>query len=314
MNPTFQARIRRFFAPLIALALLGTVVQANAGTIVRVSTSIGDYSIELLDDIAPVTVQNFLGYVNRNDYNGTYLHRVVDDFVVQGGAYRFQEFFGPVDIPVQSAIPNEFSASNLRGTVAMAKIDGQPDSATNQWFVNLVDNVELDTVNGGFTVFGNVLGAGMTILDGIDDLPTINLEGPKAISAPFITPQFSSGLEFVYMTVEVTQRFSEAPHVYETESGLLITSVNVNNGEELLAINFNTVASEPEVVIQANLESLIRRRDSYTGIATYSTTDNRLRIPTLEVNQNGSVFVLNNVVFALTDPALSRFTLESYDQ
>ena len=169
------------------------------------------------------------------------------------------------------------------------------------------------TTNGGFTVFGNVLGAGMTILDGIDDLPTVSL-GPKAVEAPFITPQFSNGLEFVYMTVEVTQRFSEAPHVYETESGLLITSVNVNNGEELLAINFSTVASEPEVVIQANLESLIRRRDSYTGIATYSTTDNRLRIPSLEVNQNGSVFVLNNVVFALTDPALSRFTLESYDQ
>ncbi len=308
-----QIRVRRFFVSLIAIVLLEGAVHADAGTIVRVSTSIGDYSIELLDDIAPVTVQNFLGYVNRNNYNGTYLHRVVDDFVVQGGAYRFQESFGPVDIPVQTTIPNEFNVSNIRGTVAMAKLDGQPDSASNQWFVNLADNVQLDTTNGGFTVFGNVLGAGMTILDGIDDLPTINL-GPKATDAPFITPQFSNGLEFVYMTVEVVQRFSEAPHVYEAQSGLLITSVSVNEGEELVAINFNTVASEPEVVIQANLESLIRRRDSYIGIATYSASDNRLRIPSLEVNQNGSVSVLNNVVFVLTDSDLSRFTLESYDQ
>ena len=59
-------------------------VPAVAGTIVRVSTSIGDFSIDLLDDTAPITVQNFLNYVNRNDYNGTYIHRAIDDFVVQG--------------------------------------------------------------------------------------------------------------------------------------------------------------------------------------------------------------------------------------
>lgn len=305
-------RFSRLFAPLLGL-LLFVSSQSNAGTIVRVSTSIGDFSIELLDDIAPVTVQNFLGYVNRNEYNGTYFHRVVDDFVVQGGAYRFQEFVGPIDIPVGPTIPNEFNVSNLRGTVAMAKIDGQEDSATNQWFVNLVDNVALDTTNGGFSVFGNVLGNGMTILEGIDDLPIINL-GLKALSAPFITPEFNSGVDFVYMTIEVVNRFSEAPHVYETQSGLLITSVSVNGGTDLISLNFNTVASETDVILQANMESIIRRRDSYTGIATYSTNDNRLRIPSLEVNQDGAVSVLTNVVFVLSDPALSQFTLESYDQ
>lgn len=313
MHTSFKLRISEFVASLFVLILLGVSTQSYAGTIVRVSTSIGDYSIELLDELTPITVQNFLGYVNRNDFNGTYLHRVVDDFVVQGGGYRFQEFFGPVDVPQQATIPNEFSASNLRGTVAMAKIDGQPDSASNQWFVNLFDNVSLDTTNGGFTVFGNVLGNGMTILDAIDDLPTVNL-GTKAPSTPFRTPEFSNGLDFVYMNVEVVDRFSEAPHVYETRSGLMITSVSVNGGDELISINFNTVASETDVVIQANLESLIPRRDSYTGIATYSTADNRLRIPSLEVNQEGSVFILSNVVFVLSDPALSQFTLESYEE
>ncbi|MCG8414173.1 MAG: peptidylprolyl isomerase, partial [Pseudomonadales bacterium] len=287
--------------------------QAVAGTIVRVSTSIGDYSIELLDEVAPLTVQNFLGYVNRNDYNQTYLHRVVDDFVVQGGAYRFQAFEGPIDIFVGPPVPNEFSASNLRGTVAMAKIDGQPDSATNQWFVNLTDNTSLDSTNGGFTVFGNVLGAGMTILDGIDDLPTITL-GSKAPSTPYITPEFNDGRDFIYMNVEVVERFSEAPHVYETNSGLMITTVSVDGDSELIGLNFNTVASDPEVILQANVNSIIPKRDSFTGIATYSTTDNRLRIPSLEVNQNGSVQLLSNVVFVLSDPVLSHFTLESYDQ
>lgn len=287
---------------------------AAAGTIVRVSTSIGDYSIELLDEITPVTVQNFLGYVNRNDYNQTYLHRVVDDFVVQGGAYRFQAFEGPIDIFQGPTIPNEFSGvSNLRGTVAMAKIDGQPDSATNQWFVNLTDNSSLDSSNGGFTVFGNVLGAGMTILDGIDDLPTIAL-GSKAPSAPYITPVFNDGRDFIYMNIEVVERFSEAPHVYETNSGLMITTVDVDNGSELIGLNFNTIASDPEVILQANVNTIIPKRDTFPGIATYSTADNRLRIPSLEVNQNGSVQLLNNVVFVLSDPLLSYFTLESYDQ
>ena len=82
------------------MGLLGWVVilafsaSGQAGTIVRVSTSVGDYSIELLDESAPATVQNFLNYVRRGDYNATYLHRVPDDFVVQGGAYRFQPYVG----------------------------------------------------------------------------------------------------------------------------------------------------------------------------------------------------------------------------
>lgn len=312
MLACIKAKIRTYLVTLlwITLAASGT---ATAGTIVRVSTTIGDYSIELLDETAPLTVQNFLNYVNRNDYNGIYLHRVVDNFVVQGGAFRFQLFEGPVEIQQDPPVPNEFGASNLRGTVAMAKIEGQPDSATNQWFVNLNDNVNLDSNNGGFTVFGNVIGNGMIILDAIDELPKVSL-GARASDAPFFTPEFNNGLDFVYMNVEVVERFSEAPHVYETNSGLLITSVSVDGGNELVSLNFNTVSAEPEVVIQANAHSIIPRKETFPDIASYSTSDKRLRIPSLEVNQNGSVFLLSNVVFVLSDAASSQFTLESYEQ
>lgn len=299
---------------LIFSLILGAVSsQARAGTIVRVSTTLGDYSIELLDDVAPITVQNFLNYVNRDDYNGTYLHRVVNNFVVQGGAYRFELFTGPVDIRQDAPIPNEFNVSNTRGTVAMAKFAGFPDSATNQWFVNLSDNTSLDETDGGFTVFGNVIGNGMIILDAIDALPFVSL-GAKASEAPYWTPEFNNGLDFVYMNVEVVDRFSEAPHVFETNRGKLITSVNVNNGEETISLNFNAVPGPGDLVIQADIKSVIPRRDSFEGIATYSTSDNRLRIPTLEVNQNGSVFLVHNVVFVLSNPELSQFTLESYEQ
>ncbi len=303
---------RAFIAAFVVLTTIASA-PAAAGTLVRVSTTIGDYTIELLDESAPQTVQNFLNYVNRNDYNGTYLHRVVDDFVVQGGAYGFQLFYGPVDVPVDPQVPNEPGASNVRGTVAMAKLDGQPDSATNQWFVNLSDNTSLDTTNGGFTVFGTVLGNGMIILDAIDDLPAVSL-GYKASSAPYWTESFNNGLDFVYMNAEVVERFSEAPHVYETNTGKLITTVSVDGGSELISLNFDTIASDPEVVLQANTKSIIPRKETFPDIATYSTSDNRLRIPSLEVNQNGNAFLLNNVVFVLSNTELSQFTLESYEQ
>lgn len=288
--------------------------SAMAGTIVRISTSIGDFSIELLDDIAPITVQNFLNYVNRNDYNGTYIHRAVNNFVVQGGGYRFRLFEGPIDVPSDPPIQNEFGTSNTRGTVAMAKIEGDPNSATNQWFVNVADNsASLDTSNGGFTVFGNVLGEGMVTVDAIDALPFVEL-GVKASNAPYITPTYEDPRDFVYINAEVTKRFSAAPHVFESATGLLITSVSIDSGSDLISLNFNVSASSPNVVIRANAESVIPRKETFDGIAEYSTVDGRLRIPALEVNLNGAVSVVTNVVFVLTDAATASFTLESFDQ
>ncbi len=285
------------------------VVQA--GTIVRVSTSVGDYSIELLDEIAPTTVQNFLNYVNRNDYNGTYLHRVENNFVVQGGGYRFQLFVGPIDVPSDPPIVNEFNVSNTRGTVAMAKLEGNPDSATNQWFVNLADNsANLDVSNSGFTVFGTVLGDGMAVLDAIDALPTVNL-GVKASNAPYVTESYNNPLDFVYQNVEVVKRFSSALHVFESETGLLIAAVEVDD-TDIIHLNFNIVPSESDVIIQANPESVIPRLET-DGLATYSSSDQRFRIPALEVNLGGSVSEIQNVVFVLSDAEKLQFTLESWE-
>ena len=286
---------------------------AQAGTIVRVSTTIGDFSIELLDEIAPITVQNFLNYVNRNDYNGTYFHRVVDDFVAQGGAYRFELYVGPIDVPTDPPIKNEFGLSNTRGTVAMARISGEPNSATNQWFVNLSDNADLDVIDGGFTVFGNVLGEGMTIVDAIDNQPTIDL-GVKASDAPYVTSAYADPMDFLYMNVEVVERLSGAPHVLETNSGLLITSVDIDNGSDLISLNFNAIQPSENFIIQANLESIIPRRGPVEGVASFSSVDKRLRIPSLEVNVNGDVVVVQNVVFVLTNTSPVQFTLESFQQ
>lgn len=301
--------------PFVGLLIgLSVVPSAFAGTIVRVGTSMGDYSIELLDDIAPATVQNFLNYVNRNDYDSTYLHRVEDNFAAQGGGFRFELFVGPVPVVADPPVVNEFNVSNTRGTVAMAKLGDDPNSATTQWFVNLADNsANLDTQNGGFTVFGNVLGEGMEVLDAIDALPFVS-PGSNTPRAPYITETYSNPLDFVYINAEVVGRFSGAPHVYEVVTGMLITTVNVDNGAALVGLNFSTITAADQVIIQANPLSIIPKRDSFEGIASYSTADGRLSIPALEVFDGNQVSVLNDVVFVLTDPATNQFTLESFGQ
>ena len=303
---TKSASLCLFLALFISFA-------CEAGTIVRVSTSIGDFSIELFNDSAPVTVRNFLKYVERNAYNGTYFHRVIDDFVAQGGAYRFQPYVGPIDVPTDPPIMNELNVSNSRGTIAMAKLDGDPDSATNQWFVNIADNVNLDTLNGGFTVLGVVLGDGMTIVDAIDNQPTVNL-GYKAESAPYVKTAYTDPTDFVYMNVEVVTRYSGAPHVFETNPGLLITSVDIDNGADLLSMNFSVIQSEEDLVIQVNSDSVMRRRGPVEGVASFNSTNGEFRIPLLEVNSGNEVLVARNVIFKLTNTSPVEFTLESFEQ
>jgi peptidyl-prolyl cis-trans isomerase A (cyclophilin A) len=297
---------------VLLLAFVGFTNQAKAGTLVRIGTSVGNYTIELFDDVAPATVQNFLGYVNRGDYDGTYIHRSELLFVVQGGGYRFQSFVGPIDVPPKAPVVNEFNVSNRRGTVAMAKIEGFPDSATTQWFINVADNSSsLDAQNGGFTAFGTVLGEGMAVVDRINQLPIVSL-GIKASSAPYITPVYNSPSEFVYINAAVVDRFSAALHVYEQARGLLMISVNVNGDEELLGLNLKQSSGGNNPTFQVIRNSVIKLRDRYNEMATYSSTNNLLTIPELEVNIGGSAIVVRNVVLRLTDINNLLFTLVSY--
>jgi cyclophilin family peptidyl-prolyl cis-trans isomerase len=120
---------------------------------VTLETSMGDIVIELNEEAAPITVENFRRYAEQGFYDGTIFHRVMPRFMIQGGGFTKDMR----DKQTHPPIVNEFEVSNLRGTVAMAKMEGDPDSATSQFFINLVDNSRgLDHQNGGFTVFGEV--------------------------------------------------------------------------------------------------------------------------------------------------------------
>jgi cyclophilin family peptidyl-prolyl cis-trans isomerase len=142
------------------------------GTTVLMQTSNGPIPIMLADSTTPITVANFLKYVDSGEYNNTVIHRAVQGFVDQGGG--FDTSLAP--IPTFGTIQNEPHFSNTRGTVAMAKLGSDPNSATSQWFINDADNSSnLDNQNGGFTVFGLVLYNGMTVADAINNLPTTTL-------------------------------------------------------------------------------------------------------------------------------------------
>ncbi len=137
---------------------------------VLLQTSAGDITLALDAKAAPATVANFLQYVDEGFYNNTLFHRVIPDFMIQGGGMQP----GMLEKPTRAPVVNESAngLKNLRGTVAMARRQ-HPDSATAQFFVNLVDNAYLDSAAGkpGYTVFGKVV-AGMEVVDKIARLPT----------------------------------------------------------------------------------------------------------------------------------------------
>ena len=149
-------------------------------TIVIMETSKGTVKIELYDDKAPITVQNFLTYVDEKHYDGTIFHRVIPDFMIQGGGFvpGLREK-GSKHPPIKNEAYN--GLENFRGTLAMARTNA-PDSATDQFFVNVKNNSRLDRTAGsaGYAVFGKVIG-GMDIVDAIRVMPTGDAGGHENV-------------------------------------------------------------------------------------------------------------------------------------
>ncbi len=160
---------------LIALTFAGSVLAQDAKPRVSLKTNQGEIIVELDPAKAPVSVENFLGYVKSGFYDGTIFHRVIDNFMIQGGGYTTE--LSPKG-PLRQAIQNEADngLSIARGTLAMARTM-DPHSATAQFFINVVDNKALDHVSKadgrswGYAVFGKVV-SGMEVVDKIKVLPT----------------------------------------------------------------------------------------------------------------------------------------------
>jgi peptidyl-prolyl cis-trans isomerase A (cyclophilin A) len=189
----------------LAILAFGFAVAASAQTAnprVTFKTNQGDFVIELDAAKAPKTVENFVQYVKAGQYDGTIFHRVIDNFMVQGGGYTSELTpKGGLRAPIQNEGDN--GLSNVRGSVAMARTM-DPHSATAQFFVNVNDNKALDHVSKadgrtwGYAVFGKVV-SGMDVIDKIKVLPT------SAFSAEF------QNLPRPYVVVETATLEEAAP-------------------------------------------------------------------------------------------------------
>jgi cyclophilin family peptidyl-prolyl cis-trans isomerase len=227
--------------------VIGTVAkfETNAPLGGTAGLTSNDFYVELYDKsgaagtITSGTVSNFLSYVNDGSYDNSMIHRSVSDFVIQGGGFTApsvaadQPGSDPVAIATKGTITNEPGNSNLRGTIAMAKLGGQPNSATSQWFVNQSDNTFLDTDNGGYAVFGEVLGDGMTIVDVLGSALTYDATTYYSNSAFSDLPLWNVNADNIVLPQDFVK--IETITALTDESELMTYSVTTSDSSKLAA-------------------------------------------------------------------------------
>jgi cyclophilin family peptidyl-prolyl cis-trans isomerase len=208
----------------LCLGLLLAPLSGFCGTLAQFRTIFGDIEAELYDQDKPVTVQNFIRYVQSGAYQNGFAHRLVPGFVVQGGGFtvtnRGATNWQALSVATFPPIINEFSVgrrfSNVYGTIAMAKVGGNTNSATSQWFFNLVNNTFLDAANTNnlFVVFGHVIG-GTNVLNKLNSFQVFNgtqtsnlvahqIYQPPFDDLPLLRPVLND-TNFVFMDVSLLQ-------------------------------------------------------------------------------------------------------------
>jgi peptidyl-prolyl cis-trans isomerase A (cyclophilin A) len=310
------------------LPLLFTILctAANAQNYVCMESNQGDFCMQLFPKSAPQTVANFLRYVNDGDYDNSLIHRSVSNFVIQGGGFTLRNgSFGFV--PTDPAVINEYSRSNLRGTVAMAKLGNDPNSATSQWFVNVSDsNTFLNSSNGGFTVFAEVV-SGMEVIDKINGLRIVNLSTAFQNGAFAETPvTTATGVNTIanedFVLITRAYATSQLPvtnpyHCSKNSSTTALTefcSTYLNFPVQVQGVFYsarmNLQASQPVLTFTVDKSSLVPLTESPPLFASFDAASGRINIPTVGVGSN----VVSNVVLELTDKPTLQFKLVSFDK
>lgn len=161
----------------IILATTGLIAGEKQNPVVVMSTNMGNIEIELFESEAPLTVANFMSYIKDGFYNDTVFHRVINNFMIQGGGFTTDGKRKETKAPITNEAKN--GLSNKLGTLAMARTNN-PHSATSQFFINVKDNDFLDNNerSAGYCVFGKVI-AGMEIVEKIKTTPTAVKNGMK---------------------------------------------------------------------------------------------------------------------------------------
>ena len=285
----------------------------------------GDWCLEMLSAEAPRTVANFLRYVNNGDYASSLIHRSVPGFVIQGGGYDIDSEGLVGTVANYGTIANEFNRSNARGTVSMAKLSGDPNSASNQWFINLADNTFLDAASSGsFTVFAQVA-SGMDVIDRIAGFRVGDLSfilGSPFNETPLDIPVTATTVDRNDLVIiarayatDVLPGQAIAPyHCTATVTndaltelcGTKVTFPANLQGAGAYEVTLELITGAPTPVFAvSSLQPLATLPASY---ATYNATTQIVTIPSVRTGSR----IYDNVQLSLTNLASRQFTLKTF--
>ncbi|TDU81632.1 cyclophilin family peptidyl-prolyl cis-trans isomerase [Prosthecobacter fusiformis] len=252
--------------------LNGRFTDADSEKAVRLDTSLGIIDLLLYDSLTPKAVENFMGYVETGAYNGVIFHRSIPGFILQGGGYV------PTDSPnyftsllKRPPSENEPGISNVRGTVAHAKVGDNPDSATHDFFFNLVANNDargvtnyvenLDNQNSGFTVFGRVAGSGMDL---VDDMVALPIGDYSPSSSDTTTGVILDGYQTEMVDVPMNVTGGTAPAKMDINS-----TVQIRSAKEVALFKYEVVEnSAPTIVRTSILNGVLRLEGLLAGTST----------------------------------------------
>ncbi len=303
----------------LATGVLATVASLSAAPVlsqdhVCMETNVGEFCMELLWDDAPITVANFLNYVESGRFDNTLIHRSEPLFVIQGGGFYLEDLS---IVPEDPQIQNEPGVSNSRGTVAMAKLGGQANSASSQWYINLQNNggepAHLDISNGGYTVFARII-SGMDVVDAIGAYQVVNLSqyGADFASVPVQRLPDDLVIELEDL-IEVKRVYSTMleppapPALNEYSDGVVHLLAEIDG--LLYRGKLQQVRSFPDFVFTVDLGQLQLEPDTGQERAIFDGSDGTLRVNAISAGN----LSLSNLVLQLTDQAKLELTLVSYE-
>lgn len=297
---TVTLDLRNFFA-----------VPGVSGQVVQFDTVMGRFNVEMRADAAPRHVTNFLGYVSRGDYTNTFVHRsaTFDNgpiSIVQGGGYRVVGN-SVAQVAEQPAIALEYNLPNARGTVAAAR-KSDPNSAANEWFINTRDNSAIlgptPTNGGGYSVFGRVIGDGMTVVDAIAQLRRVDATGgdPSSPFGELPVRNFSSGTltETNLVVVSSVKRASLFPVGNDTTLPSVVTFSVQSSAPNRVEAQLSGSSLNLVPVAAGNATITVRAVDTHNATAetSFAVTVTAvapafLRQPVSQTVAAGSTVVLN---------------------
>ncbi len=308
----------RLLGQALYLTLVLQPVAAMADTIVSVQTNLGNFKLELFEDKAPATVAHFLANLEAGNYQFSMIHETTS-VLVRGGLYFFNDCGeGAFEIPdIQSIAVENTGLSNTPRTIGMVPNPDDPSTIGSEWLINLGQNEE-DAFEPGEkpVVFGEVI-EGLDIVDNIADawrvpmnigpsVPTVNYDGNLTVNCAIFNRD--NVVKTAMQLESLDAPGSDAANVFDEATSML--NIKVDAGTEgLLAVSLLLQSTEPDVILQAQPETVSILSETVDGISTFDAATGQLTIPELVI---GGQVLYTNLVLLLTNSDNLFFTLQSF--